>query len=290
MNNNKCEACGRSASLFSLFNNILLAFVKAFVAILSGSKALLADAMHSGADVLCALVGTLSAKVSNNPSDKDHPYGHGKIEFVAGMFIALVLVSISVIIISSAVKSLFFSGYIKAPNLIAAWVALLSICSNFVVSNYTMCAAKELNSPALKAISYDNRSDAYSSIPVLIAIVGAQFGLPQLDAIGGIFVGIVVLKIALELVFENYKGITDFSAPASIIAELKEIILSVPDVKSIGYLNTRKTGRGIWVDVEISVLNSKTVAEANVLSKEVRATIMRRVHNIQTVQVFVKSI
>lgn len=288
----KCTSCGQKAMLLSAGNNVVLAGLKGVVGFITGSKALLADALHSGADIICAIFGILSSWMSGKDIDKTHPYGYGKIEFIVGVAIGLVLSFAAINILFSSLKLLFFSpqAQIHAPQSLAFWVALLSIYANLVVSRVTLCAAKRLNSPALNAISSDNRSDAYSSISVAIAVLGAQLGLPQLDPVGAVFVGLVIGKIAIGLMIQNYRGLMDVALPLAQVQTIAQIVQGLPEVKRIGYLKTRLTGKEVWVDLQVLVDGKKTVSEADRICSEIRTALIRKMSTIGNVQVTLKPI
>jgi cation diffusion facilitator family transporter len=290
MANEQCEKCGSRAMFISAGNNVALTTLKGVVGVLTGSRALLADAFHSGSDILCALLGIWGTNLGRKPATKQFPYGYGKVEFIVGIVVGLILFSVAIGILTSSLKVLFSSVPNQPPRSLAVWVALLSIYANFVVSHYTLCAARELNSPALKAISSDNRSDAYSSIPVVIAVVGSQLGFPQMDRLGAVFVGLLIGKISFSLITENYKGLMDVSVERDTIHRLRQIVLSVPGVKSISYLKARQLGQKIWVDLQIAVGSRKTLGEANKISQEVRTALIRNTGSIDNVQVSTKPI
>lgn len=281
----ECETCGRRATWLSAGQNVMLASLKGLVGYATGSRALLADALHSGSDVVCALLAAWGTRFGEKPVDKSHPYGYGKVEFVVGIIVGIVLIFAAGKILYGSLGALFSQMKITQPKVLAVWVALLSVYSNFVISHYTMCAAKELNSPALKSISVDNRSDAYSSIPVVICILGSQLGFPQLDPLAAVFVGLLIFKMGAGLVIENYRGILDVSVKPEQMEKIRKAIVSLPGVKKINYLRTRQIGQKIWVDVEVCVKGEKTLKEANVVSREIRAALMRKMHYISNVQV-----
>lgn len=278
--------------LLSAGNNVGLALLKGVVGFITGSKALMADALHSGADIICAMFGVLSTWISDKEVDQKHPYGYGKIEFIVGIIVGLILTFAAANILYSSLKLLFFSpqARINAPDPLAFWVALLSIYANIVVSRLTLCAAERLNSPALNAISSDNRSDAYSSIPVAIAVLGAGLGFPQLDPLGAVFVGLLIARIALGLIRQNYNGLMDAALPKAQVHTIFEIVKGLPEVRGIGYLKTRLMGKDVWVDLQVLVDGKKTIAEADRVCSEIRAALMRQISIISNVQVTLKPI
>jgi cation diffusion facilitator family transporter len=286
-----CKICGRNVPVIAVANNILLTLMKGYVGFLSGSSALLADAIHSSGDIICAISAALGTRISDKPINRKRPYGYGKVEFVVGIFIGLVLTIAAANILYSSIKVLFFTqGVLKSPAPLALLAALISIGANIVISRFSTCAARKLGSPALKAISIDNLSDAVTSIPVAIAVFGAQLGLPQLDALGAILVGLIVCKMALGLVKVNYEGLMDTAIESEKIHKIRDLILGVEGVIKIVYLRTRSYGRKIWVDTQIAVEGKKSMVEAGKITSNVRASLIRNIKGVGEVQVMLKPI
>lgn len=285
-----CDKCGTKALWFSTLNNIILVFLKGGVAVWTGSRALLAEAIESGANIFIVLLAGWGMKYGAKPSDKKHHYGYGKIEFIVGAIVGIILVVVSAGVVADAVRALFYDDELHPPRILAFWVALLSAYSNFMVSNFTMCPAKELNSPALKSVAISNRSDAYTCVVVVLCILGSQFGLPQLDPIAACFIGLVIFKMGIELVIENVRGLMDASANPEIIEKIREITISVQEVKGISYLKTRMAGQKIFVEMQIFVHGKKTMEEANQIIHEVVSDLMRRINSINNVHVSLKAV
>lgn len=290
MNDRKCESCGQKALWLSTTNNILLTLVKGGVAILTGSRALFADAVESAANSACSLFAFWGVKYGKKPSDNEYPYGYGKLEFIIGITVGIILFVVAAGVLYDAIKTLFFNTALHPPKILSFWVALLSVYSNFVVSYFTKCSAKELNSPALNSVSVSNRSDAYTSIVVVICILGSQFGLPQLDPIAACLVGLIIFKMGIQLIIENYHGLLDVSISPEIIQKMKDVLDSIREVKGISYLKTRQSGRKIFVDLQIYVEGRKTVDEANDIIREVSSSLMRRIEYLSNIHVSIKPI
>lgn len=284
----QCETCGHRVMWLSAGMNLGLASLKAFVGYITGSKALIADALHSGSDILCALLAIWSRRISGRPKDRKHPYGHGKIEFIVGFAVGIVMIFAASHILYRSLAVLFSNMEVVPPKFLAFWVALLSVYANFVISHLTMCAANSLSSPALKSISIDNRSDAYSSVPVVVCILGSRLGLPALDPLAAVFVGLLIFKMGAGLILENYHGLMDASAHPDQAAKIREIIASMAEVGKISYLRTRQTGQDICVDLEVCVEGKKTVDEAYSISRKVRSALKQGVRNIGCVQISLK--
>lgn len=197
----KCKSCGQRMTLLSAGNSLGFVIIKIFVAVISDSKALLADAIYTAS----CLISVLSSYWEKTPDDKKTE----KIDItknVVGFVAALILSVAAISVIFASGKVLFSNFPLDPPKLLAFWIALLAVYSNFVVAYYTNCAAKNLDSATLKSIATDNRFGAYWSIPVVICVLGSQWGLPQLDPIAAIVVAIAILKNGVQSMISNYKG------------------------------------------------------------------------------------
>lgn len=288
MKGQDCESCGQKALWLSAANNIVLAVITVLVALSTGSRSLLAKGLDSVADIANALIVVWAVKYGEKSSNKKYPYGYGKIEFIIGTFVGIVIIILALGIIYDSSKVLFFSMKISPPRILSLWVALLIVYSNIIVSKYTMCAAKELNSSALKAISVDNRTDVYTATAAVIGIVASQLGYPQLDPIAACIIGLLIFKMGGQLVIENYRGLLDVSAGPEIIEKMKETITAIQEVKGISYLKTRQVGPKIFVDLQIYIEGKKTVDEGNNIISEVVSELMRKVEYVGNVHVSLK--
>ena len=285
-----CKACGKKVLWLSIIVNIVLALLKGITAVLTNSLALLADAVESVADVVFSLLAVWGIQYGEKPSNKEHPYGYGKIEFIISLSVGIVLIVVSSGILYKAIRMLFFDLNHTPPKILSFWVALLSMYTLFGLSSYIMCPAKELESPALKAVSIGNRSDAYTCLVVVICLLGCQLGFPQLDPIGACIVGLVIFKMGAQLCMENYRGLLDGSADPEVIKKMKETITSIQEVKGINYIKTRHSGQKILVDLQILIEGKKTVEDANNIIREVTSALMRRIEHLGNVHVSLKPI
>jgi cation diffusion facilitator family transporter len=221
---------------FGLAGNIFLCVFKTIVGVLSGSLAVIADALHSGADVLVSTVAIITVHLARKPADKTHPYGHGKVEFIGGVFVGIVLLIGASFIAVSSIGHLLRSSHQPPPHFIALAAAAISIAVNESLYRWIICAARRVNSAALEAEAWDNRSDAISSLPVFLGVLGAQFGFRSLDPLAALFVGILVGKIAFELLSKNLHGLMDVPLHSNEIKRIKELVVATAGVKDIDYL------------------------------------------------------
>ena len=191
----KCKKCAGQAILMCMVANIFLVAFKGIIGYFTGSLAVMADAVHSGADVMDAIVAMIATHIGDKPPDENHPYGHGKTEFMGGVFIGIVLFAGASFIVVNAIAHLLRNVPQPPPHFIAVFAALVSIAVNDMLYRNASCAAKKVNSAAIEAEALDNRGDCYSSMPVLFGVLGAQFGFTALDPLAALVVGVLVGKI-----------------------------------------------------------------------------------------------
>ena len=240
----------------SVGNAILLTFK--FVAGIAGnSSAMIADAVHSLSDFVTDILVLVFVSISAKPQDQSHDYGHGKFETIASFLIALALMAAAMgIVVSGTMKFLSWldGNELKTPGWIALWAALLSIAIKELLYQYTMHRARKLDSQVMVANAWHHRSDALSSIGAAIGI-GLAIWLGQrwtvLDPLASIVVGLMLVKVAYELLKTSMGELTECSLPEETENEIMEIILSFNDVGQLHNLRTRRIGNRIAIEAHV---------------------------------------
>lgn len=240
----------------SVGNAILLTFK--FVAGIAGnSSAMIADAVHSLSDFVTDILVLVFVSISAKPQDQSHDYGHGKFETIASFLIALALMAAAMgIVVSGTMKFLSWldGNELKTPGWIALWAALLSIAIKELLYQYTMHRARKLDSQVMVANAWHHRSDALSSIGAAIGI-GLAIWLGQrwtvFDPLASIVVGLMLIKVAYELLKTSMGELTECSLPEETENEIIEIILSFNDVGQLHNLRTRRIGNRIAIEAHV---------------------------------------
>jgi cation diffusion facilitator family transporter len=280
----RCITCGKRVPWVCFLGNTTLAVFKVFVGLLSGSKGLVADGMHSASDVIATIMVIISLKVAGKEDDKTHPWGHGKIEFVGALAVYSILFAFSIYLFQDAVKSII-QGTVKPPHLVSFVAAAVSIVANFILSGYGFCAGKQLNSPAMVANANENKADMLSSVAVIIGIVGANMGFIFLDALAAVMVSLIIFKTALTLGIQAFRHLMDVSLPKDKIALIESVAMKYKGVKGVHFIKTRRVGQFVWVDIEIFVSARANVKQAHLIAREVRLALFRRFKQIKDVSV-----
>lgn len=269
-----CSRCRDQVVWYAVLVNVLQVFFKGSMALLSGSSALLADAFHSSADVIASGVTVLSLRISSAPADADHAYGHGKIQFISSATVGLILAGgASALLITSL--SAVMKGDYTAPSRLAVLGAVISIITNELMFRYQGCVAKELNSPAIMANAWDNRSDAISSIGVLVGLLFATFGYPIADPLASIALALIVFRIGFELIVEATQGLMDAMPDREDLEMIYHIAKKSPGVLGIAYLRARIMGEELHVDLHVQVDGKLKVYEGDLIVDVLKDKIYR---------------
>lgn len=284
----KCEKCAHQTILMCMYANIFLCAFKGFIGYITGSLAVMADAVHSGADVLDAMVAMIATKIGKKPPDEKHPYGHGKTEFMGGVFIGIVLFTGASYIVVNAIMHLSRNVPRPPPHFIAVFAAIISIVVNEMLYRNAICVSREVNSAAIEAEAWDNRADCFSSIPVLVGVLGAQFGFTALDPLAALLVGILVGRVGLKLLNKNIQGLMDTPLHSKDVERIKELTVAVAGVKDIGYVRTRGMGRHYSADMQIMINSRVTVGKSNIIASEVKSILRKKIKHLEDIVVVCK--
>ena len=255
--------------------NVLLLVFKFVAGFVGHSSAMVADAVHSLSDFLTDIVVLVFVKISGKPNDKKHEYGHGKFETLAMTIIGFILVIVAVGIISEGVLKIddFFEGKpLAAPGMLALWAAVASIVFKEAVYRYSIIKARKLQSQALEANAWHHRSDALSSIGTLVGVGGA-IALGQkwviLDPIASIVVGVLIGKVAFELLRDGIGDLTDKALPESVEQEILTMVESLENVGNPHNLKTRRIGNHYAIELHIKMDGNITLCEAHDKATEI---------------------
>jgi cation diffusion facilitator family transporter len=276
----ECYWCARHVGGINLWANLGLLVVKLLGGIFGRSQALIADAVHSLSDVIIAILVIVGLKVSSAPPDDDHHWGHGNIEFIVSAIIGTLLVCTAIAITIVSLLSII-QGDIYNPGIMAVWAAAISVVANEIMFRHSLCAGEQMDSPAMIANAWENRSDVYSSLAVLVGVFGARIGFAVLDPIAAIIVGIMIAKNGLKTLVSGVKGITDRSFDnKAMLSQVRELVLKEDGIVNVGKLRARKTGQKVWIDLEAIFNPEVKVAEVKKIIDSARKNIIGKFERI----------
>jgi cation diffusion facilitator family transporter len=267
--------------------DLSLGIAKIFFGFVSHSQALIADGIHSISDLITDGFVLYAAAHGSREADEDHPYGHKRIETVATVGLGVALLAVAVGIAYDATQRLFHPDRLLQPGMAALVVALISVISKEIIYHYSMTIARKYRSDMLRANAWHSRSDAISSVIVIVGVIGTMAGLDYLDAIAAIGVALMIIKIAWDLMWSSLRELVDTGLEPERIELIRKIIQSVDGVSSLHMLRTRRMGGDALADVHIQVNPSISVSEGHHISEAVRASLIREVEELTDVTVHI---
>lgn len=276
-------------SAVSIIVNLLLSLGKLLAGILAASGAMISDAVHSASDVFSTIIVIIGIKSSRKTSDEDHQYGHERLECVASIILAVVLLITGAGIGLTGIRKILGGNYgaLQVPGMLALIAAVISILVKEWMYWYTRAAAKKINSGALMADAWHHRSDALSSIGAFVGIFGARMGYPVLDAVASVVICLFIVKAAVDIFKDAMDKMVDKSCPDELVEEMKLVVQSEEGVIRIDDIKTRLFGDKVYVDVEFSADGRKTLEESHGIAERVHAAIERQFPQVKHCMVHV---
>ena len=276
-------------SLFTIIGNVVLSVIKLLAGIIAHSSAMISDAVHSASDVFSTFVVIIGIKLASKKPDKEHPYGHERMECVAAIVLAMVLFITGLGIGLEAVKNIIHGNYgdLQVPGVLALIAAIVSIVSKEAMYWYTRHYAKKIDSSALMADAWHHRSDAFSSIGALIGIGASRLGYPVMDSIASLVIFVFIVKAAFDIFKDAIDKMVDHSCDEEIEKQIYECVMKNENVMGIDLLQTRVFGNKIYVDVEIQADASYTLQKAHDIAEAVHDDIEESFPKVKHIMVHV---
>lgn len=283
------QKVANKVSFVTIAGNLILSVMKLMAGIIANSSAMISDAVHSASDVFSTFVVIIGIKMASKEPDKEHPYGHERMECVAAVVLAVVLFITGLGIGVDAFKTIISGNYgnIKVPGILALIAAIVSIVAKEAMYWYTRFFAKKIDSGALMADAWHHRSDAFSSIGALIGIGGAMLGVHVMDAIASLVIFLFIVKAAFDIFKDAMDKMVDHSCDEETEKQIHDCVMQNKDVCGIDLLQTRVFGNKIYVDVEIQADEMITLREAHNIAERVHDDIEKSFPKVKHIMVHI---
>jgi cation diffusion facilitator family transporter len=277
----------RKVTLVGSLVDFLLGVAKIIVGWLAHSQALIADGVHSLSDLATDFLVLYAAKHAHRAADEDHPYGHGRIETLATVGLGIALIGVALGIAYDAMRRMNSPDLLLNPGWIALSVAALSVVAKEAIYHYTRNAAKRLRSNMLMANAWHSRSDAISSIVVVIGVAGAMMGYSYLDSVAAIAVAVMISKIGFELVRDSTKELIDTALEPEVTDAIRSEVFNIDGVRALHMLRSRRSGGDALIDLHIQVDPRISVSEGHQIGDTVRRQLLERIEEVTDVTVHI---
>lgn len=289
VNETDFQKIANRVSLVTIIGNTALSVAKLLAGIIAHSNAMISDAIHSASDVFSTFVVIIGIKLASKKPDKEHPYGHERLECMAAIILAIVLFITGLGIGIDALKNILLGNYndLQEPGFLALIAAIVSIVSKEGMYWYTRYNAKKIDSGALMADAWHHRSDAFSSIGALIGIAGARLGFPIMDSIASLVIFVFIAKAAFDIFKDAMDKMVDHSCDEKTEKQIYDCVMNNKDVMGIDLLQTRIFGNKIYVDLEIQADASYTLLEAHNIAEVVHDDIEQNFPKVKHIMIHV---
>ncbi|WP_027966665.1 cation diffusion facilitator family transporter [Halomonas halocynthiae] len=251
------------ATLLGAGIDLVIGIAKLITGSLVGSAALIADAIHSFSDLVTDIFVLAATHYGRQEPDNDHPYGHGRIETLATLLLGSMLIFVAGAIAWSSLENLLADQAVNTPGYWAIGLAVIGVLSKEWIFRFTLRVAREVNSSLLEANAWHSRSDALSTVAVLIGLIGAQLGAGWADTVAALIVGLMIGHVGVRLMWESSRELVDTALPPEEQQALLDIASAVPGVHGVHDLRTRNVGSDVLLDLHIVVAPRVTVSEAH---------------------------
>lgn len=257
-------------ALLSVASNTTLIIIKIIAGVLSGSVSIISEAIHSGMDLMASIIAFFSVRVSSNPADENHPYGHGKIENVSGVIEGLLIFIAAFLIMKEAIAKIMNPTEIKETT-IAIIVMVIAAVTNIIISKILYKVAKEEDSIALEADALHLKTDVYTSFGVAFGLLLIKItGIAILDPIAAILVALLIVKEAWNLVKHAFAPLLDSNLSKDELEEIKGVLEKYKEeVYDIHDLRTRKSGSIRIIDFHLLIDKDLTISASHELCERI---------------------
>ena len=279
----------RRAGLIALFGNAAIALEKIIIAIFGKSMALLGDGMDSSGDVLIALVTLVISRIISKPEDNEHPWGHRRAETVATMILSLVIFYCGAQLSVTAAGRILRRDYEVEISILTIAASIISVSGKIILTLFQTYYARKSGSSIIRANAENMKGDILLSTGVLAGLVASRLsGLPILDPIAAIIVGLWILKNGIKIFLEINMELMDGNTDKSIYKKIFDAAKSVPGVVNPHKARVRKIASAYDVDLDFEVSPDMSVYEAHEISEQVEAEIRKVVPEIYDIQIHVE--
>lgn len=280
----RCVNCGRKVEWVVLGINLGLFLLKGSFALISHSKSLLTDSFQSLANFIITIIVLGSVRMASKGADEKFPYGYGKVELLASGIVNVLLMVAAVVFVFVSFSEMIMVGPERPPKLVAIAAAGVSIIANYIAFGYGRCAGEKLGSTVILANAQVSRADVGTSVAVIVAVIGSNLGVSQLDHIAAIVICVLIIKVAVDGIKKAVKGLMDVSLRSEEL-HIRNLIEDIEGVRCVGDVKARLVGRGLWIDVDIFLPANWVLSRALETVRKVKNVLRRKMKDISDVSV-----
>ncbi len=271
----KREEAAKKVGILGIFINFVLLILKLIVGLMSKSQAMIADSVNSAGDIFASLMSFIGAKVSSKPKDEDHPFGHGKAEYIYSQLISISMVIAALVMLNNSVESIILNEKLEFSILLVI-VCLITILTKFLLFIYARFKYKKWKSILIKASMEDHRNDMVVTLGTLIDICFSLAGIYFVDGIIGAMISIWIGYVGCRLFFDSYKVLIDTTISKEEKEHIKQMGKNYPEILHVDSIATKPVGDKSIIILKISMDGKKTLEECHNISGKLKYDIMNK--------------
>lgn len=272
---------GFKVTIVGIVANLVLVALKIYAGVIGKSQALVADGIHSLSDLLSDFIVLFGLKWGSQAADENHPFGHGRIETLSSMIIGVLLIGAGIGIVFNSVTVLY-EHQVAQPTLFTLFIAFVSIAIKEAMYWYTLIAGRKMKSMLIIANAWHHRTDALSSVAVLIGIGGVYLN-PNwylADSLASLFVTYFILRVGGQMVWQALKEVVDTAPDKKVLEQIKSVAQEVDGVLNAHDIHARFSGGQIFSEIHIVVDPEITVRKGHAIADKVEETVIEKVDDL----------
>lgn len=265
----------KKVSALGVCANIFLLVIKGVIGFVSNSQAMIADSLNSAGDIFASVMSFIGAKVSSKPRDNDHPYGHGKAEYIFSFIISISMIVASIIMIKTSLQSIILKSKVDV-SLVLFVICIVTIVTKLILFVYTGKKQKETNSILIKASNEDHRNDIFVTIGTLIGIISSYFGFYFIDGIVGILISLWIIVVGIKLLRESYIVLMDTSLDDKTYREIIEFVEEDERILHVDEVLSKPVGNRHIIILKVSMDGDMSLEKAHNIGGKIKEDLMNK--------------
>lgn len=275
MENKKNEV--KNVSIVGMGVNLFLLVIKLLIGIISNSQAMIADGLNSAGDIFASTMSYVGSKISSKPNDKDHPYGHGKAEYIFSQIIGISMIIVAITMIKRSFDSIINKNNFEF-SLTLIFIGIITIVTKLILFLYTKNVYKRNKSILIKSSMEDHKNDIILTSGTMIGIVCGAFGIYFVDGIIGILISLWILYVGFSIFSDSYKVLMDTGLDDDIIEDMIAIVLNQKEVLHVDSVATKPVGQKYIIMLKISMNGNMTIFDSHKISGIIKENIKKKYH------------
>ncbi len=265
----------KKVSIIGICANVFLLVIKGIIGFISNSHAMIADSLNSAGDIFASIMSFIGAKLSSKPKDDDHPYGHGKAEYIFSFLISISMIIASIIMVKTSIESIVNKNRVNV-SIFLVLVCIVTILIKLFLFLYAYRKNKETESILIKVSKEDHRNDMFVTLGTLIGILASYFGFYFIDGVIGILISLWIIFVGVRLLKESYIILMDTSLDEKIYNEITTIVQNEKEVLHVDEILSKPVGNSYIIILKISMNGNLTLENAHNIGGKIKDDLMNQ--------------